>query len=91
MLTRRIKVSGLVQGVGYRFFVVRIARSLGVTGWVRNLPDGDVEVVAQTTEPAKLEELVSQLQIGPPGASVKGVVVEQMTTDEEFSDFRIKF
>ena len=78
MRARRYLISGQVQGVGYRFFVVRVARELGLKGWVRNLPDGRVEAYA--VGPAKrLEDFESQLRKGPPAGEVRGVEVEDAT------------
>ncbi len=62
-------VSGRVQGVGFRAFVQRSGKSLGLSGWVRNLPDGRVEVAA--CGPAKqMAVLAMALKKGPPGARV---------------------
>jgi acylphosphatase len=68
----RLLVSGRVQGVGFRWFVVEAARRLNLAGWVRNRPDGTVEVCASGAEPAirELESLVAQ---GPSGARVDAV------------------
>lgn len=68
-------VSGMVQGVGYRFFAERIARRLAVDGLVRNLPDGRVEVIAEGPRHA-LEQLLADLRRGPAGAVVRDVAVE---------------
>ena len=68
-----IIVRGRVQGVGYRYSAVRAAARLGVTGWVRNRPDGSVEVVASGRAEA-LAELRRALHHGPPGAAVLAVV-----------------
>ena len=76
-MTRRYLVRGRVQGVGFRWFVARTARKLGLTGHARNLPDGSVEVVA-SGEPAELERLAHKLAKGPPGAVVAGVEVENL-------------
>lgn len=65
----RFIVSGRVQGVGFRYATLQEARRLGVTGWVRNLPDGQVEVLAQADAPA-LERFATWLRRGPPGARV---------------------
>jgi acylphosphatase len=79
-MTLRFLVSGSVQGVGFRYFVLRRANSLRVTGWVRNLPDGRVEVVARgTTE--SLESLASLLREGPPHARVAGVDKAEISDD----------
>lgn len=68
-------INGIVQGVGFRFFVEREARRLGVSGFVRNLPDGRVEVVAEG-EPAALQALMANIRRGPSGAVVRNVAVE---------------
>jgi acylphosphatase len=59
-------VHGLVQGVGFRFFVGRHARALGLTGYVRNLPSGMVEVFAEG-EKEKLLQLLRHLEVDSPG------------------------
>ena len=71
-MTSRFLVMGMVQGVGFRWFVARHARSLGVTGFARNLPDGRVEVVGcgDAEAIAQLEEL---LRKGPAHALVEQV------------------
>lgn len=68
-------VSGVVQGVGYRFSTVEQAMQLGVTGWVRNLPDDRVEGVFEGTR-AAVEEMIRWCYKGPRGAVVKDVIVE---------------
>ena len=65
-------VRGRVQGVGFRYFVVREGRRLGLTGWVANEFDGSVRVVAEGSESA-ISQLESSLQAGPPGAIVDTV------------------
>lgn len=69
-----VVVRGRVQGVGYRWFVRREAERRGVRGWVANLPDGGVEVVAEADERV-LDAFVERLRDGPPGASVRDVEV----------------
>lgn len=76
---RRWLVSGRVQGVGFRAFCVRAANSLGVEGWVRNLTDGRVEVVA-TGRPDDLGRLAEALGRGPGYARVDHV--EESTLDD---------
>ena len=76
-MTRRYVVRGRVQGVGFRWFVARTARTLGLTGHARNLADGNVEVVA-AGEAAGLEQLARALAEGPPGAVVAGVEVQNL-------------
>lgn len=71
-VTRRFLVSGLVQGVGFRHFVFQRGLRLGVAGWVSNLADGRVEVVARGTED-QLAVLGNWLLEGPAHARVAGV------------------
>jgi len=68
----RYLVTGRVQGVGYRYFVLREAERLGVAGFARNLPDGSVEVVAEGAEEV-LGQLEARLRAGPSFASVAAV------------------
>jgi len=85
-----ILVSGMVQGVGYRFFVERKARQLRLCGYARNLPDGRVEVEAEG-EKGMLEELIKECRIGPPAARVTGVQTEWLPYQAEFQNFSIDF
>jgi acylphosphatase len=75
--TYRYVVRGRVQGVGYRYFVLRQASALGVSGFARNLPDGGVEVVAEGPDEA-LSDLEHLLREGPSFASVSGVEREEV-------------
>ena len=68
----RYLVTGRVQGVGYRYFVLREAERLGLAGFARNLPDGSVEVVAEGAEEV-LGQLEARLRAGPSFASVAAV------------------
>jgi acylphosphatase len=72
MVTKRFIVSGRVQGVGFRYFVVREAEALGLAGWVRNLPDGRVEVLA-SGDGGPVDTLEGRLWQGPPHAHVAGI------------------
>jgi acylphosphatase len=67
-----LEVSGRVQGVGFRWFVVDKARELGLSGWVRNRPDGKVEIAASGNA-AALAQFESAVRNGPPGAQVQDV------------------
>jgi acylphosphatase len=73
---RRFVIHGRVQGVGFRYFVERHAQRLGLRGWVRNLPDGSVEVEASGPKEA-LDELEGLLWRGPQWADVRRVEVEE--------------
>ncbi len=72
MSAYRYYVDGRVQGVGYRYFVLRQAEALGITGFARNLPDGRVEVVAEGPEEV-LQRFEARLKEGPAFATVTGV------------------
>lgn len=85
----KCRVSGTVQGVGFRFSVVDVARRLGLTGWVRNTPDGRVEVLAQGP-PDAVRDLVDYLGVGPRSARVVAVTVEEMGVDPTRSRFEIR-
>lgn len=83
-------VYGRVQGVGFRFFVVEEAERLGLTGWVRNRPDGrSVELVAEGAR-AKLEELRRLIAVGPPGAWVERVECTWKEPTGTFTSFAIR-
>ncbi len=86
----RAVVSGRVQGVFYRMFVLREAKGLGLCGSVRNLPDGRVEVTAEG-ERQKLEQLVQRLRKGPPKAQVGDVAEEWDEYRHEYDDFQIEY
>ncbi len=88
--TVRITVSGKVQGVYYRMYTQMKARELGIRGYVRNLPNGDVEIVA-TAEDTKLQQLVDWCHVGSPSAVVTNVLVEDIQTPETFRDFEIRY
>jgi acylphosphatase len=77
-----------VQGVLFRREITDVARNVGITGWVRNLPDGRVEAVAEG-EKEMLEELVRFCHVGPPGARVSGIEVEWSDFKGEFRGFKI--
>jgi len=85
--TLSAKVFGLVQGVGFRAATVQQARLCGVTGWVRNAPDGTVEVLAQGSADA-IDQFLSWLHKGPAAARVDKVdVVDGYVTDKHFTHF----
>ena len=80
-LGRRFVVSGRVQGVGFRYFVLRRAQILGLTRWTRNLEDGSVEVRAWGGE-AELDKLAQQLAVGPRSARVTNVEIAEISEAE---------
>jgi acylphosphatase len=83
-----VRISGRVQGVSYRFANWQQARSLGVSGWVRNLPGGDVEGCFEGEE-AAVTALVDWCRSGPPAARVAQVTVTRQEYSGEFQEFTI--
>ena len=81
---RHLRISGRVQGVGFRYFMERRARELGVTGWVRNRHDGTVEAMVQGT-PEAVEAMIAAARQGPRSALVTDVKVSDGSG--EFKEF----
>jgi acylphosphatase len=86
----RIRVTGIVQGVGFRYFVRNAATALGLGGSVRNRPDGSVEVVAEGAR-GLVDELIRQLRVGPRYASVAGIDIQWEEPRKDFSGFDYAF
>ena len=84
-----IIVNGLVQGVGFRYFVYREAKVLGLKGFVNNVYTGEVLTVAEG-EKALVEELINKLKVGPMHAAVKDCFIEWKETTNEFNTFEIR-
>jgi len=85
-----ILVSGVVQGVGFRFFVQRLAVQYGLSGYVRNLPNGKVEIEAEG-ERGLLQDFLSEVRRGPISGYVSGVEVSWRAFRGVFSRFNIRF
>ena len=85
---RRIRITGHVQGVFFRQWTADTADRLGVSGWVRNRPDGSVEVNA-SGDPDAVEALIAELRHGPPMAEVADVIVEE-TEATPGNDFSVR-
>jgi acylphosphatase len=83
-------VYGYVQGVFFRAFVSRRAEELGLSGYVRNLPGGAVEVLAEG-ERKQLERLIGYLKVGPPSAKVEKVVTEWAEYSGKYSGFGVRY
>jgi len=83
-------VSGVVQGVGFMFFVQDKAEEYKLTGWVRNMPDGRVEFVAEGPK-GLLGEFLRDMKVGPRAAHVSSVNAEWGKYTSEFKGFRIAF
>jgi len=86
---RHVTVRGRVQGVGYRAFVADEADARSLEGWVRNCPDGSVELIAEG-ERAMLEELERWCRQGPPGAVVRQADMKWQDATNEFDAFLIR-
>jgi acylphosphatase len=85
---RRWRVSGHVQGVGFRYFVTRAARRLGLQGRVRNLPDGSVEIEVAGDD-GLIEQLKEEVRHGPPGSRVRQLAESEVRDPEPWDGFDI--
>ncbi len=81
--------SGRVQGVGFRYSAREIAAGLGITGWVKNLPDGRVEIFAESEE-SILKDFLKELR-GIFSGYIRDVEIDWKPATDEFSGFTIKF
>ncbi|MCS7080015.1 MAG: acylphosphatase [Chloracidobacterium sp.] len=88
VIARHFRITGRVQGVGYRYFVLCVARELGIVGWVRNLPDGSVEAWAKG-QPHVMEAFQHELSFGPYNAQVAGIEVTEADPSVQCDEFRI--
>ena len=89
LVAAEIFISGMVQGVGYRFFAQRAAEELQLSGWVRNLPDGRVQAEVEGPR-ARVEELLARLRVGPRLSSVTDVAVTWKAARGEVCGFLVK-
>ena len=87
MEVRRLVITGIVQGVGFRYAMTARARLLGVAGWVRNRRDGSVEaIIAGSAE--QITEMLDWCHVGPTGASVDQVMIE--TASGNYTGFELR-
>ncbi len=84
-----IHISGKVQGVSFRYYILKEAQRLGIFGWVKNLENGQMEVVAQGKE-EELQQLIRLCRKGPPYAEVERVDMEEIP-EEKMEGFEIKY
>jgi len=87
MQTRHLKISGRVQGVGFRYYMHHHAQRLGVTGWVRNCRDGSVEAVVQGDD-AAISQIIAAARRGPRSSGVSEVNVSD--GDGTYEGFEIR-
>jgi acylphosphatase len=85
-----VKVYGIVQGVSFRYFTRHVGNSLGITGFVRNLPDGGVEAVLEGEE-HRIRQMIDLLREGPESAVVENIEVEWGNYTGQFHGFTIRF
>jgi acylphosphatase len=85
-----IIANGLVQGVGFRYFIIKNAESLGLNGYSKNLFSGEVLTVVEGSK-AKIEELFKRIKIGPSHASVKNCKITWGESKNEFTHFEIRY
>lgn len=82
------RVFGRVQGVGFRFFATNLAHRHGLTGWVRNVPDGSVEILVQGQDQA-IGEFETKLLKGPPGSQIDSFQKTRQSPDPRLAAFEI--
>lgn len=82
-------VKGLVQGVGFRYYVHRYASNLGLNGFAKNLYDGSVEIEVEG-ERSSIEELVKLVKVGPRSAQVTDVRIEWKAIEHRFTHFEMR-
>jgi len=90
MKALHIIVSGLVQGVGFRYFVVNKASQLGLMGYVKNTLNGDVEILAEGNV-GMLNQFIEEVKIGPISSDVRSAKIEWIEVTENLGDFTVRF
>ncbi len=89
MYTAHIFISGFVQGVGFRQFIRHHAQKLGITGWVKNLPDARVEAFFQGTK-KNIDHMISLCKKGTIVSEVENVYVDWEDTTQQFTTFEVR-
>ena len=91
-MKKRLQVyySGMVQGVGFRFTAERVARSLGLAGWVKNVPNGSVEAICEGEE-AALIDFLQKMKSGPMKNYIRDHQVSWLEPTGESADFSVRF
>ena len=87
-IARHVRLTGRVQGVFFRAWAQEQARALGVTGWVRNCPDGSVEAHVEGDEQA-VEQIIEKMRSGPPSAQVEDLRVWEIEAFD-YDDFEVR-
>ncbi len=86
----RVTISGRVQGVGFRYFTRREGERLGLVGWVKNLPNGDVEAEAEGDE-AQVDTFVEAIRRGPPASRILNYQINEIPANHRDVAFDIRF
>lgn len=90
MVRARIVVTGVVQGVGFRYFTLHLARRLELAGYVRNRMDGAVEVEVEGEE-GSVHAFLDDLSVGPRSAHITGLEVENLEPGGDYDGFEVRF
>ncbi len=88
MITKEITVLGTVQGVGFRFYTYQKANHLGIKGYVKNMPDGSVKIIAQAPDEKTFNSFLYYIKRGPSMARVQNVIVQD-AAEQNFDSFAI--
>ena len=89
MITKQIQVYGLVQGVGFRYFVLQKAKALNIKGFVRNEIDGSVYIEASATDQIVMDTFIKSINQGPSLARVKKIFINDLPI-KKFTNFQIR-
>ncbi len=89
-VTYKVIIKGLVQGVGFRYFVQKKAEAMGLKGWVKNLDTGEVESVIHGKKDIVNNFIDTELKKGPSGAQVNSVSIDEYNSDAEFNSFSVR-
>ncbi len=90
MNSYKIIVNGRVQGVFFRDYTSRVAHKFGIKGYVKNLYNGNVEIVAKADEQS-MEQFLEKVKIGPPAARVKSIDIQELNESIEYETFKITY
>lgn len=89
MITKQIQIYGLVQGVGFRYFVLQKAKALNIKGFVKNEIDGSVYIEASATDQILMDTFIKFVNQGPPLARVKKILINDLPI-KKFTNFQIR-
>ena len=90
MENKKITVSGRVQGVWFRGYTRKIASSLDIKGYVKNLPNGNVEILAMGNQD-KMDKFISKVKVGPPEARVESIEIKEISESIDYENFQISY